>query len=135
MKYIHVIRNGIDMAFSENQNQMIFWSKYYFNKNLKVSPKNSLKYWCKVQKDLIENTKLMQEDFYFLNFDKFCLNPSNGMKKLAEFLDIKMTSQQTEYLLSLVKPPKSIGRYKHQDLSVFNKDDIAYVEQLGFSIV
>jgi hypothetical protein len=29
MKYIHLIRNGLDMAFSENQNQVKLWDLYF----------------------------------------------------------------------------------------------------------
>ena len=47
MKYIHVIRNGLDMAFSTNHNQVLLWG----GKLLKDSDFNnihyaSLKYWC-----------------------------------------------------------------------------------------
>ena len=44
IKYIHVMRNGLDMAFSKNQNQLKFWT------DLKPTPKNSLHYWVNVHK-------------------------------------------------------------------------------------
>ena len=132
MKYIHVIRNGIDMAFSENQNQLIFWGKHYFKKELENTPENSLKYWCRVHKELIVNTQSMKKDFYLLNFDEFCQDPKNGLDKLSQFFEMNLDSTKVKHLISLVKPPKTIGRYKQQDISVFNTEDLAYVKHLGF---
>ena len=127
-----LIRNGLDMAYSDNQNQLIFWGQHYFKEEMEVTPQNSLKYWCKVHKDLIVNTQLMQEDFYLLNFDEFCNNPSRGLSQLNHFLGFQLQQKLTEHLLNLVIPPRSIGRYKKYDLSVFNPTDIAYVKHLGF---
>ena len=132
MKYIHVIRNGLDMAYSDNQNQMIFWGQHYFKKELKVTAKNSLKYWCKVHKNLIENTQTMSKDFYLLNFDEFCQDPVTGLVKLGRFLETELSNEKVEKLVELVKPPKSIGRYKTHDINEFDSDDIAFVKKLGF---
>lgn len=38
------MRNELDMAFNQNQNQLKFWTKY------KYTPKNSLRYWVKIHK-------------------------------------------------------------------------------------
>ena len=43
MKYIHVARNGLDMAYSENQTQLALWGLSFLGEELELSPKNSLK--------------------------------------------------------------------------------------------
>lgn len=132
LKYIQVIRNGLDMAYSENQNQLMLWGKHFLNKEIEDTPGLSLNYWCAVHKELIEYSQTMKADFYLLNFDAFCINPSKGLAMLCQFLEIDLDAEQTAHLLSLVNPPASIGRYKNFNLSVFDTDDIAYVKQLGF---
>lgn len=132
MKYVHVIRNGLDMAFSDNQNQLILWGSQFINGEHEISPKNSLKFWCIVHKKLLKFSQSMQRDFYLLNFDEFCHNPAIGLVKLGQFLQIEISSKETEKLIKLVRPPISRGRYKSHDLSIFDPNDIAYVKQLGF---
>ncbi len=134
MKYIHVIRNGIDMAYSENQNQLKLWGKYFFNDNVAITPENSLKYWCIVHQNLLEYSKNMNGSFYLLNFDEFCQEPKKGVSKLIQFLKLKLTASQELQVHELIKLPKTIGRYKQNDLSGFDIKDITYVEQLGFDV-
>lgn len=53
MKYIHVARNGLDMAHSTNQNQLKLWGKYFLNEPFDISPQYSLKFWCIVHERVI----------------------------------------------------------------------------------
>ncbi|MFC1601847.1 sulfotransferase, partial [Candidatus Sumerlaeota bacterium] len=46
MRYIHVVRNGLDMAFSKNHNQLKTWGPHFLNGPIKVKPYYLLKYWC-----------------------------------------------------------------------------------------
>ena len=134
MKYIHVIRNGLDMAYSENQNQLIYWGKCFMQGDVEISPKNSLKYWCTVHQKLFEYSKNMNENFYLFNFEEFCQNPKIGMEKLMSFLNQKLSKEDEIQIKKLIKTPKSIGRFKQEDLSVFDPQDISYVEKLGFDV-
>lgn len=48
LKYIHVIRHGLDMAFSKNRNQLRNWGNFicnFSNKNENESPLRALEYW------------------------------------------------------------------------------------------
>ena len=132
MKFVHVIRNGLDMAFSKNQNQLILWGSQFINGKFKITPKDSLRFWCLVHKELLKFSKTMKQDFYLLNFDDFCHNPNEGLEKLSHFLQVNLSPVQQKHILSLVNPLNSVGRYKSHELSIFNKSDLDYVKQLGF---
>jgi len=133
LKYIHVIRNGLDMAFSDNQNQVKLWGYLYLKesdfKNIHYA---SLKFWCVVHKKIIKIGKKMGDNFLLLNYDKLCLNPKKYLKKICKFLNI--SKKAVSGLLPLIRPPESIGRFKNEDLSIFDKKDIEYVKKLGFDI-
>lgn len=131
MKYIHVIRNGLDMAFSENQNQLRLWGSLFLDDS-EINPKNSLKFWCLVHKKLLDYSQSMGENFLLLNFDDFCGNPIQGLQKLENFINIKFKPKQKQHILGLIKPLKSVDRYKDYDLSVFDAEDLDYVKELGF---
>jgi hypothetical protein len=56
-KYIHVIRNGLDMSFSKNQAQLFNWGGLFgIRLDSSISlPKTSLQFWIKAKKEAIRN--------------------------------------------------------------------------------
>lgn len=134
LKYIHVIRHGLDMAFSSNRNQLFNWG-FYFDINTKEQslPIASLRYWIKANKFAIHiGKKLLPKRFFLLYFDNLCIEPKVKVKELSNFLKIK--DFDLDALIGLVNVPNSLGRYKREDISIFNDDDIKEVTKLGFAI-
>lgn len=131
MKYIHVVRNGLDMAYSENRNQLKFWGEYFFGQGYELSPNYALKYWCLSNKRVIEIGKSMRGNFLFLDYDYLCLNPQAGIKQLLDFLEISH-SEMIVNLSQLIQVPSTIGRFKDENLTLLDPVDIDYVKKLGF---
>jgi len=130
LKFIYVYRNGLDMAYSDNQFQLQLWGGIFLNqKNIEISPKNSLKYWCEVHRRMVK----LQEDYpnrvLMLDFDGLCHHPEQNLKKLLEFI-APPHEYDIEKLKSLIKVPSSIGRYKAFSLDNFDSDDLAYIDSI-----
>ncbi len=138
LRYIHVIRNGLDMAFTKNQQQLFNWGFLFdinMSKNKMPLYYHQLNYWIKSNKRAIEIAQnILDHQFYLLNYDHFCLNPSIEIAKLMDFLGIEVKKEKTTSLIGLVKLPKSIGRYKDKDLSIFSEAQLKEVEKLGFEL-
>ncbi len=135
MKYIHVMRNGLDMAYSENQNQLLLWGNHFLETEYTISPYYSLKYWCAVHKRVLNVCGSMGKQFYLLNYDDFCLDTKKAMMQLLSFLEIDSSDAQINSFCHLVNNPGSIGRFKAHDVKVFDPADILFVEKLGFDVV
>jgi hypothetical protein len=134
MKYIHVVRNGLDMAHSGNQNQLKLWGARFIGQNIPVTPHYSLKYWCIVHRRILELGKSMGANFLFLNYDKFCLDPENEIPRLLAFLELDGMNINNARLLDLIRRPDSIGRFRQHGTEIFNEEDVAFVKELGFDI-
>ncbi len=132
IKYVHVVRNGLDMAYSANQNQLQLWGPHFIGKECEVSPYYSLRYWCVVHKRVLTLGKSMGSHFLFLNFDQLCQNPEDGVRKLLEFLEMDIPDSRVNNLVDLVKPPVSIGRFRQHDIHIFAPEDITFLKRLGF---
>lgn len=132
MKYIHVVRNGLDMAHSSNQNQLKLWGRHFIGENFELSPYYSLKYWCLVHRRILEIGKTMGSDFLFINYDDFCSNPRHGIARLYEFLELDPVNTPAADLLGVIRSPASIGRFKQHGTQIFDQADVAYVKALGF---
>lgn len=135
LRYIHVARNGLDMAYSNNQNQLQLWGPLFFpNENVQVSPQWSLRYWCAVHRRIMDWGKDMGDRFLFINYDQFCQSPGPGLDALCQFLGIDVLAKHKARLLESVKPPESIGRFRSAGLETFAVEDIALVKSLGFAV-
>ena len=138
LKYIHVIRHGLDMAYSSNQAQLYNWGDILGIKSPDSSiplPKASLQYWIESNKRTITFCrKFFKGRFLLLNFDQLCLNPEREISLLMAFLGLDIKHVDMDKLKSLPKIPKSTGRYKKHDLTCFNKDEIDAVRSLGFIV-
>jgi len=138
LKYIHTIRNGLDMAYSRNQAQLHTWGQILNIKSQDNStplPKIALEYWIKANENVLAYGKEMSRDrFLMINFEELCYNPRRVINTLLDFLEQDIDHINLDKLIDLVKVPLSTGRYKKQDLSIFSNDEIDTVRKFGFSI-
>ncbi|TMU83922.1 sulfotransferase [Bacillus sp. BHET2] len=138
LKYIHVIRNGLDMAYSHNQNQPHHLGHFFaisVPESETLQPKASLDYWIKANQRAIHLGKsLLGKRFYVIRYEKLCENPNKEITRLINFLDPTLIKRDINELTALISKPKTIDRYKQEDLSIFTKKDIQSVRELGFEI-
>jgi hypothetical protein len=132
MKYIHVMRNGLDMAFSANQNQLAFWGNHFIGSEFQISPYYSLKYWCIMHRRILDLGSTLKSGFFLLNYDKFCTSPEENLKKLLVFLELDIAKYLFEELLNIINIPDSIGRFRQNALDELDIHDIEFVRSLGF---
>jgi len=137
VRYIHVIRNGLDMAYSTNQAQLYNWGTLFgvMPNPSESLPKLSLQYWIRANNRAInKGRKLLGERFLLINFDRLCLFPEEETSLLINFLGLSESNIDINTLKSLPKVPSSMGRYMKHDMSVFDKSDIQAVLDLGFEV-
>jgi hypothetical protein len=110
MRFIHLVRDGRDMALSGNQNQLRKHYSYYFGKPLSDSlPVYSIELWQGVNIDAAHWAKaILQENYYRLKFEDLCTDPQNSISGLAKFLD---GNWNVDTLAKLVQTPDTVGRY------------------------
>lgn len=138
LKYIHVMRHGLDMVYSSNQAQLHNWGRL-FGVQIPASPdllpKASLQYWIKANKKAMTlGQQLLGERFLIINFDELCTEPQTQIEKLINFLELDKNEVNVNKLCSLCKTPRSLGRYQDYDISIFSQDEIKAVRELGFIV-
>ena len=133
IKYVHVMRHGLDMANSKNQSQVNLWGKFLLEE-MGNGPKaeESFRYWCAVHRRVMELTRNLNNRFLLLNFDDFCSQPETELKKLLNFLEVTVTDKGFEDLVRIVDPPASLGRYKNKAPIAASASDIELLKQLGY---
>lgn len=132
IKYLLVMRNGLDMAFSGNQIQLRNFGKHYgVNGN---SPADSLEYWIRANnKTIEEGEELLGSNFKVLHLEDLCADPIDETKKLFEWAELKVDGAMLSKISVLPKLPSSTNRYQEKDLTIFAAQQLEAVKQLGYS--
>lgn len=140
LKYIYVIRHGLDMAYSSNKQQLHNWGFLYginvnSNDTAESLAKKQLQFWIKSSERAISlGQELFNENFYILNHQKLCEKPRAEIEKLVSFLSLNINEEQIKNIAKLPKMPRTSGRYKSKDISVFSEEELNKTKSLGFTI-
>ncbi len=85
LKYIHVIRHGLDMAYSQNQQQFYNWAALY-GVNIPASaseiPLAAFRYWLAANEQAVRvGEQLGEQRFLLVNFDQLCMTPQSEISR------------------------------------------------------
>jgi len=137
LRYVHVIRNGLDMAFSANHNQVRRWGHLFGISYGKPSKSRSaLAYWVAANDlALAQGVRVLGERFHLLVFDELVEEPEPVVWKLAEFLELNAAPEMVAAAVDLVGSPPTVGRHRdRRAMKKFGADELAAVERFGFGI-
>ncbi len=138
LKYIHVLRHGLDMAFARNKKQLFNWGHLFgIEANENESPESisrkQLDYWIRSTNKVLETgNQLLGDRFYILRYEEVCLSPQREIPLLLNFLglDPKMATG----LKDVFQLSEGSGRYKEHDLGIFSREQLRAVEDMGFEV-
>ena len=139
LKYIHVVRHGLDMAYSNNKQKLTNggW-KYNIILNGKESKDElaikQLDYWIESTKNVIEKSKKFNTRFLLTNHTNFCEHPVSEIDKIFKFIGIEVSDRKKQKLYSIPENKGSNDRYMHKDLSIFDNEKMKFIEDMGFEI-
>jgi hypothetical protein len=134
LRYIHLARNGLDMALSDNQTQLQVWGSLAFARAVEVTPRQSVRFWCWAQRRILEIGDTLGPRFLFVRFEDLCANPVRETARILSFAGIEPDAALLRRTATLPKPIPSLGRYKALDLGEIDAADIQYIGSLGFEV-
>lgn len=139
LKYVHVLRNGLDMAFSSNKQQLKNWGWKYdiYTDNSDDEnelAKKQLAYWVKSTKEVFDITEAFKDRALILNYTNFCNNSAETMDRLIDFLGISISDQNRKELHELPQDTGSNNRYRRFNTEMFDKENVDFVSACGFQI-
>ena len=135
MKYIHVTRHGLDMAYSSNQTQLRVWGAQLLGRAVDAgSADDSLAYWCAAHERLLQLCELASQQILILPFEELFTNADSTLNNLCSFLGLPNGLVTARETLSTLDAPQTIGRYrKLQRLNVAEANS-QLLHRLGYDI-
>lgn len=131
LRYVHVLRHGVDMALSPNQNQLRLWGPHVLGEDGPVTPSRSLAYWCRVQERMRKLFAANSHRMYWLDYDALCRAPRIEIEKLCHFVgcDASLMAPVVGEIRATHEP-----RHSAAALEEFDAADLAFVRSLGYAI-
>lgn len=135
MKYIHVIRSGLDMAFSSNQNQLALWGEHLLGQAVDpASPDDSLNYWCAAHDRLLSFLPFAKDRMFLLRFESLLMQPDLVLRELSRFLALDIDEKMRQRWQSVLRVPASLGRHNEYLPLNVEDDQSKLLAQFGYSI-
>lgn len=127
LKFIHVLRDGRDMAFSKNQNQLhkhgravLRWRERW----LYPVPIRSLLLWERVNLRAAEYGEAqLGENYHRVRFENLCQAPAETTRRIMKFLEVDVDAESVAR--AEISPPSSIGRWRGHPAPLLSKMELA----------
>lgn len=132
--YVHVVRNGFEMAFSSNQNQLEVWGPILLDRPTSPTPRDSLAYWCASHRRLEKIAERFPDRFLFIKFEEILNHPEATEQRLRSFADLPRNKTLHTVGFSRLIRKDSITERPPYEASEFLPYDIAYAEQWGYKM-
>jgi hypothetical protein len=128
LKFIHVLRDGRDMALSRNQNQLnkhgvavLTWPERLF----RSKPERSLLLWERVNSHAAEfGESTLHQNYLRVRFEDLCANPVETTAQMMNFLGARVDPEAIAR--AEISPPSTLHRWRS-----YPPDLIAQLERLG----
>jgi hypothetical protein len=135
-KFVHVVRDGRDMAYSRNQRQLDRYGETLLGEGVELdSPAGSIGVWTKAN---LAAARFAEEQmgarYLLLRFEDLCAAPEREIARLLAFLELAGDPAE---LAAEVQAPPTIGRWREQDpAAVAELERIAgpVLERFGYAL-
>jgi hypothetical protein len=133
LRYIHVIRDGLDMAYSSNRTQLHYWANdiYGMKDPDYTSPSTALRYWRLANERIVQLKTTNTMPILEIGFEALCHQTISQIMLLARFCNASITTNQAQFIAErTVHTPKTIGRYREMNPTDLNPDDCRYAAEM-----
>jgi len=138
MKVVHVVRDGRDMAYSKNQNQLDMHGHYLRRCGISTDrPRHerSIALWSLVNRAAaVFGQRHLGHRHQIVRFEDLCKSPETVICRMYEFLN---ATGPIDAALACVRPPTSLGRwrrFKSQYRAILTATAAEALTSFGYSL-
>jgi hypothetical protein len=116
MRFLHLIRDGRDMAFSANQNQLNLYGDLMVTSELADWPRpvRSIALWSRINRWAADyGESRMRGQYLRVRFEDLCAEPVPQVRRVFDFFGLE--GDPAAAARSELAPPESIGRWRGED--------------------
>jgi hypothetical protein len=129
MRFVHVIRDGRDMAYAETRNMQTYWSAEESGEP--IGPERAMTVWATTNMSAADYGESRMTGYTRIRFENLCHKPQDAIEGLYERLglhDVDMDSA-----VNLVNPPQTMGRWKQHDANTVIEIGREALQRFGYA--
>jgi hypothetical protein len=119
MRVIHLVRDGRDMAYSRNQQQMRRHAPQLLDaaQNEASEPMRSIAFWTRVNMAAARyGERELGDNYLRMRYEDICADPSTAVVQLLDFIDSPAPRESMQRVAKeKIRPSTSIGRWRQHD--------------------
>ena len=119
MRAIHLVRDGRDMAYSRNQQQMRRHAPLLLDEdhNEASEPVRSIAFWAHVNLAAARyGERELGSNYLRMRYEDVCSDPASAVVELLDFIDSPASRESMQQVAAeKIKPSSSIGRWREHD--------------------
>lgn len=129
LRFLHLVRDGRDMALSTNQLQLGRYSSILLSPAQQEwsEPERSIALWCLINGWAAEIGERLGPAYLRVRFEDLCDRPTEVIARIYRFFDLPGNGRRSAHL---VEPPESLGRWRLADPRL-----IARLEEIGGAVL
>jgi sulfotransferase family protein len=118
LRFLHVVRDGRDMAFSSNQQQPAKHGEAALGTGEEASEaERSIALWAHVNTQAADyGERVLGAAYARIRYEDLCLDPEPAIEQVLAFFALE--GDPRKLARKEVKPPSSLGRWRHEDPGV-----------------
>ena len=114
LRFVHVVRNGLDMAYSEDRNQLRMFGDLILSREeqQRIDPVRESAYWRRVNLEAAAFGESQLRGLYLrLRFEDVCADPTGAYARLCEFLELSKPATRPRRATRSIAAPATIDRW------------------------
>lgn len=132
LKYIHVLRDGRDMAYSANKNQLQLWGSTLLGRRVNErSAQDALDYWCASHWRLLDLRRQNPQRILLIKLESCIEDTSSTLDLIFDFLGT-VPKAATGKVARIFHKPQSLNRYRDQPILSLSNEQTQLFKILGY---
>jgi hypothetical protein len=109
LRFVHVVRDGRDMAFSPNLGQLMIYGREALGREPQRTPEDAIRYWAWANGRAADaGGRLGEQRYLLVRFEQLCDEPEEEIARLAAFGGVPYADRA----IAQVRRPSTIGRWR-----------------------
>jgi hypothetical protein len=139
LRYVYMVRHGLDMAHSRNTRQLRVWGDRFGvaappDDDPAATARAQLDFWIAATRRALDLGGRLGERFLVLRYEDLCDAPERELGRVLALGGLDAGPERLAALGAQVRRPASVGRWRERGTGQFGAAQLEAVESLGFDV-
>jgi len=132
LRYVHLYRNGLEMAYSRNNQQVRTWGPVLLGRDVTTEPRDKLAYWCAAHRRMTALAERHATRVLTVRFESLLARPDEELARIAAFTGIEPDPEVSAEFAARLRRP--VYRVEEDHTDRLDPADLDYLRTVGYDV-